>query len=361
MGTYTEGRDNDGTETSNGTVGEVGQEGDGNEEPGLWVFERLLDLGGLDGLVLNTGLLVTHALHSNDSLLWVQEVGGHWAVWQEEPHSDTPNAGSSTDDHELVLPWRQIALDLADGVKEKGSYERTHSDGGVPDSVTHRLLARPVPHGGDEGESWCNTGLGESKEETLNHQSWVVLDGDSADGDTSPQEDDSCNVLAQRETLRQVNTWNETEEITPVEDEGGVRVFLIVGDGLSVDEVDRCKLEVTEDIEKSCTSKTGLVHILECESDEQHWNQEEIHSTEDSSLCFRRDTVCAVGIDESGSEINIAVVEVGVGLALKVAIVIIVLDRDGAVGVLLIARGCVGSGRLLVGNGLSFDTSGHSD
>lgn len=136
MGTYTEGRDNNGTETSNGTVREVGQKGDGNEEPGLWVLERLHDLCGLDRLVLNTGLLVTHALDSNNSLFWVQEVGGHWAVWKEEPHGDTPNAGSSTDDHELVLPWRQITLNLANGVKEEGSNERAHSDGRVPDSVT---------------------------------------------------------------------------------------------------------------------------------------------------------------------------------------------------------------------------------
>lgn len=71
--------------------------------------------------------------------------------------------------------------------------------------------------------------------------------------------------------------------------------------------------------------------------------------------------MCAVGIDESSSQINIAVVEVGVGLALKVAIVIVVLGRDRVVGVLLIARDGVGSDRLLVGNSLFVDNSGHSD
>ena len=40
---------------------------------------------------------------------------------------------------------------------------------------------------------------------------------------------------------------------------------------------------------------------------------------------------------------------------------IIVLDRNRVVGVLLITRGGVCSGRLLVGNGLFFDNSGHSD
>jgi hypothetical protein len=70
----------------------------GSKKPNLiWLLLKALG-------ILDTHVVARNPCYSYDTLALIQEVRAGWQIWQKEPDSEGPDAGSATEDVEDEFP-----------------------------------------------------------------------------------------------------------------------------------------------------------------------------------------------------------------------------------------------------------------
>lgn len=211
-------------EGTDGACGDLGARGDHEHRPcQLIVQEELLNMGLLEFLVLDTGLVLSNMLDNGNFLVVVEEPRVCNVIRQVQESDDTKHHGDQADNQEHDLPGGEVLTVVM--LEPEGDKTADHVTGTglrcpVPDSGT--LLRLGVVHTTDGDAANGGRGLEHTQQGSDHHQRGVSLTGAVAGENGAPQTDERAHDLRQREVLDQQGHDRLHEDIRSGEDRAQV-------------------------------------------------------------------------------------------------------------------------------------------
>ena len=92
------------------------------EDPCFGILEELNCLVLLEMLILDTLAVSGDAVDCNSTLLFIEEPGCRWTVWQPDEADDALQETERAKDDKDVHPSREARCDVPDSIPEKASY-----------------------------------------------------------------------------------------------------------------------------------------------------------------------------------------------------------------------------------------------
>lgn len=108
--------DHQGGEVRDATVGDVRDESQQGEQPGLVVHVSLFDLWPADATVFDTGLVAAHASDQDKFLFMIEAPDSARRIGHQIYQRDSPRGTEGSDYEELVSPGLQGTVNIADTV-----------------------------------------------------------------------------------------------------------------------------------------------------------------------------------------------------------------------------------------------------
>lgn len=79
-----------------------------------------------------------------------------------------------------------------------------------------------IVHGNDGYETWSDTGLDETEEESLNHDTGIILAEDGHDDTDAPSHDQACACASERESLGSKTDERKTDNVADADEKSKV-------------------------------------------------------------------------------------------------------------------------------------------
>lgn len=225
----------------NAAIRDIGRKAKQREEPGLVVQIGLLDLFPVDSILLYAGLVASHPRNHDELLVMRKAPDGSRRVGQADEEAYSPNGAKGTNDDELIAPWRQHSLDLADAVSwnskvqtltnfipqihssqspqghfpilvkvscessltNKTTPSNTDSIKRIPRRYPRRLLRPRVVHGRDEHKGRVGNCLECPRQNPKSQQGLQILHRGLAHEQRAPHEDVEGEVIGGRAALHE--------------------------------------------------------------------------------------------------------------------------------------------------------------
>lgn len=108
-------------------------------------------------LVADSRLVDGYMLQQHDFFRLGQEARFHRSIWQEKECDEADDDSDQSKDDEHDLPTRESRIfDLLEAIGHDASDDLTHTEAGIPDTKSRRLLGFGVPLTADENEARCD-------------------------------------------------------------------------------------------------------------------------------------------------------------------------------------------------------------
>ncbi len=174
-----------------------------NHQPQLDIPENFERLRQFVVLVADSRLVDGHMLQQHHLFRLGQEACLHWSIWQEKECNEADDNSDQSKDDEHDLPTRESwVFDLLEAIGHDASDNLAHTEAGIPDTKSRRLLGFGVPLSTNEDEARCDGSFKDTQEYPRCQQSDIVVRSCSAGSRDSPQNHVRSKPFRDRDTLK---------------------------------------------------------------------------------------------------------------------------------------------------------------
>lgn len=196
------------------TTDKVGKDGVKHEDIGLWIGDSLDKLRLLPDLGLDTSLVNTASLDSNNLFVFIQETSLGRAIGEEDGVEDRGAECQESNDKHEPLPLGDAvrvrgvpAWGEVDAIGDETGNDLSKSVALECPSDTLAHFSSVVEHGADEHDAGGDATLAEAEKETEGDELMIVCSRGVASDEESPEEHHRSEIFCNWQLLESPSMW----------------------------------------------------------------------------------------------------------------------------------------------------------